>query len=70
MIVGLVCAAVIVLALLSVGAFCYYKYRMNKIDKEGTEVVAVTKTRPQTPPIDQQAGRKEKAQENTDNEEV
>ena len=60
LIVGVSCAGVIVLALAAVAIFCYYKYRMNKIDNQGTEVVAVTKTRPQTPPNDPQAKRKEK----------
>lgn len=45
--------AVVLLALMAVGGWCLYKINVYNKDKKGLEVVAVTKTRPSTPPKDE-----------------
>jgi flagellar basal body-associated protein FliL len=45
--------AVVLLVLMAVGGWCLYKINVYNKDKKGLEVVAVTKTRPSTPPKDE-----------------
>lgn len=73
-IIVVVVAAVILLAFaMAIGGWCMYKKYTHSRDKKGAEVVSVSKTRPQTPPIKDTAKAADKnepaVQVNTDEEE-
>ena len=62
--------AIVLLILMAIGGYCLYRINVYNKDKKGLEVVAVTKTRPSTPPKDEVRAMNEPAvQHNTDEEE-
>lgn len=67
-IIIVVCAVVGLLILGGIIAFCLYKKNKMSGDQTGIEVVAVTKTRPVTPPV--HGGREPAAQNNTEEEDL
>jgi len=70
-IVAVVVPVVVVLLIIAaIVGFCIYKKRSHSKDKDGVEVISVTKTRPQTPPKETAKAHEPAVQVNTDEEDV
>jgi len=68
LIIIIVCVVVVILISVAVIAFCIYKKNQLSKEQGGVEIVAHTKTRPSTPPVNKE--KEPAAQNHTDEEDV
>lgn len=69
-VIVVVAVVVVLLIIAAIVGFCIYKKRAHSKDKDGVEVISVTKTRPQTPPKETAKAHEPAVQVNTDEEDV